>query len=204
MLRADELEAAVWDAVTDLLVHPEILSAELAKLREQDSPSRVATETELEMGWKRLSQIPQERERLVDGYVKKIIPDESMRLKMDALQSEEDMLTAKTHDLKEQLAQLELTAQQEQSVLLFAERVSAGLSELTFGERQELMRLLVEDIHCSSDRVVIRTVLPTGEMGNPVPLRSRIRGMFWGLRGHPSNSPVGNPGFLYRPWRGLA
>ena len=35
-----------------------------------------------------------------------------------------------------------------------------GLDSLTFGERRELMRLLVEDVTCGREKVTIRTIVP--------------------------------------------
>ena len=50
-------------------------------------------------------------------------------------------------------------------VLAFAQKVQSGLDKLDFSQRQELMRLLIEDVTCTREGVQVRTIIP------PVPLR---------------------------------
>ena len=53
----------------------------------------------------------------------------------------------------------------------FCRRVSRGLDSLSFDEKQKLLRLVVERITLGDRKVIIDTVIPTGE--DPVLLRTR-------------------------------
>lgn len=160
-IRADDLEEVVWEKVTRLLQEPETLREELRKRRKVGSPTRQTAERELLLTERRLQAIPQEQDRLVEGYGKRLIPDDRMRSRMDALKSEREDLEQRARELERQLMRLEMTEDQEAQVLAFAERVSQGLANLTFAERQELLRLLVEDVTCYDDKAVIHTIIPT-------------------------------------------
>ena len=97
---------------------------------------------------------------MVEGYGKGLIPDDLMRSRMDHLKFEKEELGHRVRELERQLTALELTEEQEAQALAFAERVRSGLGNLSFAEKQELFRLLVEDVTCYEDKAVIRTIIP--------------------------------------------
>jgi site-specific DNA recombinase len=159
-VRADGLEEAVWDAVTRLLQHPERLREELRRRREEGSPTREVAEQELRAARKRLEAIPGEQDCLVEGYGKRLIPDDLMRNRMEALKAEREEVQARVVDLERRLGQLEVTEEQETQALAFAERVKDGLKNLVFAQRQQMLRLLVEDVTCYEGKAIIRTIIP--------------------------------------------
>jgi len=158
-VRAD-LEEPVWETVTRLLQEPEQLREELRKRREEGSPTRETAERELLLTQRRLKAIPQEQDRLVEGYGKGLVPDDRMRIRMDALKTDKEELERRAQELERQLTTLELTEEQEAQALAFAEKVRNGLTNLEFAERQELLRLLVEDVTCYDDKAIIHTIIP--------------------------------------------
>ena len=62
----------------------------------------------------------------------------------------------------------------------FAERMTDGLANLTFSERQQVLRLLVEDVTLRDDHAVVRTIIPTdgtkGESSLCTPVQGRVGG----------------------------
>jgi len=157
---ADVLEAAVKDTVFGLLMEPSALQEELRRRKEDGSPTKEMNEQELRTAQKRLTAIPAERDRLVDGYGKGLIPDEAMRVRMDALLEEQQTLEKRIVELERTLARLELTDEQELQVLEFAGQVRQGLDSLDEQKLQGLLHLLVEEVICYSDRVVVKTIIP--------------------------------------------
>ena len=61
-VRADRLEPAVWEAVTELLKNPERLREEILQRRGKDSPPRTLIEEQLVLRRKRFSEIPAEQD----------------------------------------------------------------------------------------------------------------------------------------------
>jgi len=69
------IETAVWDTVTGLLQHPDLLTQELERLTEPGSATREALEEELAQVRKRLEELPkEEREALSGGLPKGLLP----------------------------------------------------------------------------------------------------------------------------------
>lgn len=95
---------------------------------------------------------------------------------MGRIQRDAGELQVRAAQLEQRLSRLELTAEQEASAVRFAERARMGLAHLTYNERQELMRLLVEDVTCEREHAVVRTVIPLDDGKSDVSLCSPIQG----------------------------
>ena len=176
LVRADVLEPAVWQKITNLLRNPVLLRQELRRRSEEDSPTRQVAAEELELTRKRRKEIPQDQDRLVEGYGKGLVPDDLMKVRMDTLRQEEAELEARVGELEGRLSRLELTDEQEASALRFAERVIKGLDNLTFSERQELLHLFVEDITYKSGEAVVRSIIPMHNAEDKLLLCTNVRG----------------------------
>ena len=161
LAKADELEPGVWDAITGLLKDPQRLREQLRNRHENGSATREVDAEQLRIARKRLKELPAEQDRLVEGYGKGLIPDDRMAARMEGLGQESEELTSVIRDLETKLSRLELTTEQEESAIKFAERVNSGLENLDFEGRQQLIRLLVEDVTCHPDRAIVRTIVPT-------------------------------------------
>ena len=143
-----------------LLQSPETLRAELQRRQEEGSPTRETAEMERRAISKRLEAIPGEQDRLVEGYGKGLIPDDGMRARMESLKAEREALRERLAGLEHRLQRLVVTGKQESQALAFAEQVRSGLEHLTFAEKQQLLRLLVEDVMCYPGKAVVHTIIP--------------------------------------------
>jgi site-specific DNA recombinase len=159
---AAALEEQVWDTIAGLLRDPDNLRRELARRREAGSPTREALEAEMRFTTKRLEEIPAEMDRLIEGYGKGLIPDDRMRVRMEALQDERERLATRRAELEASLDRLASESAEEEAAVAFALRVAEGLDALDDAGRQELLRRVVREVVVHRDRVVIRTVLPSG------------------------------------------
>ena len=179
-VRADRLEPAVWEAVTELLKNPERLREEILQRRGKDSPPRTLIEEQLVLRRKRFSEIPAEQDRLVDGYGKGLIPDHRMKSRMGALEREYEEAVAGIAELEHRKSRPQLSEREEANAFRFAKRMAEGLANLTFSERQQVLRLLVEDVTLRDDHAVVRIIIPTEgtEEGSALctPVRGRVGG----------------------------
>ena len=101
-----------------------------------------------------------ERDKLVEGYGKGLIPDDLMEGRLKALDVEVGTPTTQVQELQSRLDRLDLTEEQETQVLAFAEQIRLGLDNLTDAERQEIARLLIERVIVASDRAIVEVVVP--------------------------------------------
>ena len=117
-----------------------------------------------------LKRIKVQEDRVADTYVNESID-------LDRYKAEMVNLRQRYNGLKRSQPELDRQEQQEQDgrVALehlerFCGQVAQGLDVMTFGERQQLLRLVVERITVQNGNVSIETAIPTGQEGN---LRTR-------------------------------
>jgi len=130
---------------------------------------------ELNLCQTRLKAIPGEIKRLVEGYRKGLYADFMMQEEMGLIQKEQAEIEKRTAELERQLSQRSLTKDQEANIRNLAEKIGAGLDNLDFKGKQELLRLLVEKIFYNIHGIEIQTIIPIGEQLHPVH-RGGLRG----------------------------
>ena len=103
-------------------------------------------------------------------------------MELDRYRTEMDKLKDRRQGLERAAGDIERRTQQEaddtaelKHLDQFCRRVSTGLDTLTFEERQQLLRLVVEKVTVDDDRVSIETIIPTrgddGQLRAPHPVR---------------------------------
>ena len=167
-IKAEAIEPVVWEAISRLIKDPHSLIEELHRRNDDESETRGMLERELQLCQSRLNAIPGEQRRLVEGYRKGLYADFMMREDMELIQKEEGELEARKAQLERQLAHRELTASQEDRIKSLAQQLSAGLNNLDFHGRQEVIRLLVEKVVYDGSNVEIQTIIHTDEQLHPI------------------------------------
>jgi site-specific DNA recombinase len=165
-IRAAGLDAFVWDQVRDVLLRPEILLAGEAALAGRDIGDDEILDAQVQRLARRLEQTDAERRRLADLYQAEHITLDELRhrgaevaARRTALQGEHAELAARHQELagKNRLRD-RLTD--------FAATVAGGLDNLDLDGRQQLLRLLIEQVRVTGSQVEIRLRIPLG--GEPV------------------------------------
>lgn len=158
-----DLEAAVWNTVTDLLKNPGLLKKELESLTQSGSATREALEMESNLLRKRLAEFPNEERRLVEGYRKGFYPDFMMREEVDRIDKEKSAAERRCQELELQLKHLEKALSYKDQLEQLTARLSLGLESMSFSERQELLRLLIDGIVYDNGRLTIKTIMRLDE-----------------------------------------
>ncbi|MFC1935946.1 recombinase family protein, partial [Chloroflexota bacterium] len=139
------METAVWDTVTGLLRHPDLLIQELERLTQPDSATRETLGEELAQIRNQLEELPKEERRLVEGYRKGLYADFMMREEMERVRNERASAEERRRELERQLAHLDKALSYQGQVRELAQRLSQGLEVMDFQQRRELLRLLVDE-----------------------------------------------------------
>lgn len=163
-VRGADLEAAVWEKISGLLLNPELLVKEVEKLAAPESGTREVLCEELSQIKDRLLNIPKEQRKLVEGYRKGYYPDFMMREETERVEEEKSNAEQRRMELERQLERLERANDYKGQVEDLANRLSQGLDVMGFGERRELLRLLIDEIVFEEGRVSIKTILPLGRL----------------------------------------
>jgi site-specific DNA recombinase len=168
MARVQELDAAVWAHVQQLLSDPEALLAQF-----QDLAGRAAAGDEGPGEDRKLEaqavRLAREEQRLIDAYQAEVISLEELGLRRQRLAERRRALA----EQRAQAARLRQETAKAQAVLTdvtaFCERVRARLGEPSFADKQAILQLLVERVIVGEDTLEIRHVIPLRRQGPQSP-----------------------------------
>ena len=182
-IRADELDGFVFDQVRALLAQPELLAAGEATVAAQAPvPDDELLSTQLARLDRRAEAAQAERRRLADLYQAGVIEAADLARRAAELESRRRRLDDEREALVAQRAELTAHNRLNQRIEAFAARAIAGLDRLDFEGRQQLLRLVLEDVRVQGWQVELRLRIPLDETSpddtaNPAPpRRTRTRG----------------------------
>lgn len=163
-IAAAPVEQAVWEAVKEAFQKREVLEAEYHR-RLAESGSSSDLELQRKQVALALKKVKAQEDRVTDAYI-----NEAMDL--DRYKAEMDRLEAQCQELEQIAQDLDRRAREEQAdrngleaLKAFCERVGQGLESMTFEERQQLLRLVVEGITVEDGRLKVETVIPVEQDG---------------------------------------
>jgi len=150
------VEPLVWQAITELLTDPQlILDYYLAR---QDGTT--AAPHELKRVRQELSQIENQKQRLLDAYQAEVI-------ELDELETRRQVLEQQRQALEQRLTDLEQLAQQQarqdalaSDVTQFCENITSVLQSPTPEEKQQVLRLVVDHILVGKGQLTIKHIIP--------------------------------------------
>jgi len=191
MINADRLEEAVWKVMSGIITKPSLL-IKCAGLRGEKEEMRRNEEQgffrELKMMEEKLDKEIARRDRLVEVYRDGDIGKEAYKIKME--QSHNAIET-----IKRDKAEKDKILQQSKNIPLlkeviykFSDLMKSKMSNLTYDQKQLVLRLLIDRIIVDSNNksIVIKGVIPTREPEKVVgELFSRVSGL---LQLNPSGS----------------
>ena len=182
-IRAEELDNFVFDQVRQLLARPELLSAGEAALAAQAPvPDDELLAAQLARLERRRDGAQAERRRLADLYQAGVIEHAEMTRRAAELDARRRHLDEERGTLVARRAQLSQANNLKQRIAGFAERALAGLDSLDFSGRQQLLRLVLDDVQVQGWQVELRLRIPLDDEdtragdGAPEPLMRRRTG----------------------------
>jgi site-specific DNA recombinase len=150
-LRTQELDAAVWQDVCQLLRQPQRIEAEYERrLRSKDDPSPTSQSLAA-----RIAQLKRGIARLIDAYGEGLLEKDEFEPKIRQLKARLTRLEAEEQGLAQEearRAELRLIIGQLEE---FTQRMDQGLEEADWSTRREIIRALVKQIEVSDDQVRI-------------------------------------------------
>jgi site-specific DNA recombinase len=161
-VRADYLDAVVWDHITNLLTDPHLIRAEIDKrlqtARTSDPATRQRAQLELALA-KTTTGIT----RMIEAFGEQLITIEELRARIPDLRTREANLRGQIDALDSQLADQDnyLTLASDLEVFLTQLRHQADGASVE--DRQRVLRLLVKDVLIGPERITIRHRIPIRE-----------------------------------------
>ena len=166
-IRADELDAFVFDQLRDALLRPDVLLAgEHAVATRTPAPDDELLGAQLSRLDRKADAAQAEHDRLVDLYQTGLIELVELQRRAKELDSQRSTIDSQRQSLAEQRSALAKDNRLRQRIGAFAERAAASLDGLDFDQRQKLIRLVIDEVRVAGWNVEIRLRIPLGDI-NP-------------------------------------
>jgi site-specific DNA recombinase len=177
-IRADALDAFVFDHIRAAITHPDqLLAGEQAVTLRAPIPDDELLSAELARLDRKIEAADTERRRLVDLYQGGFIELPEMQRRATEVSSRRKELQHKRTSLADERTALARDNQLRRRVHDFAARIHAVIDTLDDIQKQQLLRLLIEDVRVTGWHVQIRLRIaldpppphPTGPTSTPPP-----------------------------------
>jgi site-specific DNA recombinase len=160
-IRSDALDGFVFDQVRQALLRPAVLlTGERAVAVRAPAPDDQLLATQLGRLDRKAEAAQTERRRLVDCYQAGLIDLVELQRRVKELDTRRRVIIEQRQALADQRDALATDNRLRHRVGAFAERVLAALDGLDFQQRQQLLRLMVEEVRVSDWNVEIRLRIP--------------------------------------------
>ena len=186
-IRADALDTFVFEHIRAAITHPEqLLAGEQAVTLHTPIPDDELLSAELARLDRKIEAADTERRRLIDLYQGGFIELPEMQRRATEVSSRRKELQHKRTSLADERTALARDNQLRNRVHDFAARIHAVIDTLDDTQKQQLLRLLIEDVRVTGWHVQIRLRValdpppphpagPTGPPANPSPHRRPVR-----------------------------
>jgi len=181
-VRADELDAFVFDQVRATMLRPDVLlTGEVAVSTPREAGSDELLATQLARLDRKIDSVGAERRRLADLYQASFIEREELLRRGKELELRRSALNAQRQALIDQREELAQQNRLRDCVEGFAHRVRATIDRLDFTQRQNLLRLVVDEVRVTGWQVEIRFRIPLDSPPEPpttgVSSKDRLRSL---------------------------
>jgi site-specific DNA recombinase len=158
-VRADYLDAVIWDHITGLLADPALIRAEVSKRLEQAHTSdpalrqRKRLETALAKAAKSITA-------MIEAYSEQLITIDEMRSRMPQLRAREAGLRAQLEAAQAQAADRDAYLKLAGDLEGFLAQLRSKTATASTGERRRVLKLLVKDVLIGPEKITIRHRIP--------------------------------------------
>ena len=161
LIRADELDAFVFEQIRAALLRPQLLLAGEAALADRDAlPDDELLAAQLQRTDRQIQAAQAERRRLADLYQAELITLPELQRRAKEITARRQQLEAQQTELQTRHRDIAGANRLRRRIANFAARVADGLEQLDFDGRQRLLRHVVEQVRVTGWQVEIRLRVP--------------------------------------------
>lgn len=158
------IEPLVWDAIVDLLKHPDqILAAWETHTTKDVKPDEL---TRLQT---RLDKLERQWTRLLDAYQDGLIDKPNLSTRKSRLDQERNTLTEQIAHIQLHETQQRVKDQVMDEFTKFCDTIQVALKDPTPQVKQEVLRLLIKEIIVGDDVVTIKHIIPIDDFSRLLP-----------------------------------
>ncbi|WP_406724452.1 recombinase family protein [Streptomyces sp. GD-15H] len=163
-VRADYLDAVVWDHITGLLADPALIRAEIDQRLTQVRAGDLATRQHARLE-NALAKATTAITRMIEAFQEQLITIDELRARMPGLRAREANLRRQLDALQAQLADRDAYLKLADDLEGFLAQLRHNAATAGIEERQRVLRLLVQDVLIGPEKITIRHRIPIREPG---------------------------------------
>ena len=149
-VRVEAIDDLAWESVKKLLLEPEAIEAEYRRRQENKSSDHEETMSQKK---KEIAKYNRERERLIDLYQRGLVEKDEIETRLKGVRS-------KLEQVNNEVNYLSVQAEESRRVLTvinnlqdFTKKIDKNLDSLSFDEKRNIIRLLIEQIEVDTIKV---------------------------------------------------
>jgi site-specific DNA recombinase len=156
---AEALDSLVWDAIASWIQSPEMLLREVDALR-SGRASMHSSARDRARAENVHRQLDAQVDRLIDAYQRGAISVDELKARRERLEAAREVARDRARDLAAEEMSRDRVERLGDDLQAFASTLRSGLGELDFAGRQRLVRLLIERVVVTGERVAIEHAIP--------------------------------------------
>ena len=170
-IRGDIIEPLVWDAIAELLKHPNQIFAAWDNQSEDDAKPNQLTRLQ-----KRLTKVERQWERLLDAFQDGLIEKSDLSSRKTRIDQERQVLTEQITHFQRHEMQQQVKEQVLQDFITYCDTIQGTLDNPTPQVKQEVLRLLIKEIVVGKDMITIKHIIPIDDFSRLLPrgIRQKI------------------------------
>jgi site-specific DNA recombinase len=182
-MRQDILDALIWYEVIDLLKNPDLITSELNKRAQEHSKADLQKGRLEELNLE-LKRVIIQRDKLLDAYQQtECLSMDEFRRRMQNLNKHKEHIEKALENHKAS----EIMRQSHNEILMTldqcVDRINKSSNSLEIGEKQKILRLLIDEIILGDDEVLIKHSIPLNKSIQAKEKRPLLGDRYNGLSG---------------------
>jgi site-specific DNA recombinase len=151
-IKAELLENAVWNAIANAILNPNILIGHISTLTKKVCENEESLRKERENLIKEKNELIQKKDKLIELYTESSISKEQFLNKMKDYEKRENLLDEKIKDIELKITQANKTPLIMKNVRFFCNLMKNRLFSLNLKQKQQFLRYIVEKIIFDSNK----------------------------------------------------
>jgi hypothetical protein len=160
---ADQLDLFIWNHLCELLTKPGALEEAMALQYDAKGPQENVFDHQLIRIGKEVQAQQKRMERVLDLYQDGMLEKKLYQERYDKLNAKVAALESERASVEQQRAEVGRQQRLFRGVDTFRSAIKSGIANTTFGDRQRLCRLLIENIKISGEEVLVEHIVPESD-----------------------------------------
>lgn len=160
-VRGDRIEPLVWDSVSQLLSQPELIIDQVRNHDQADANAYLGAN--LDRVCHALEKKMVEGDKMLDAYKIGVIDLQTLKRKMDEIKEEQAKLEGVKVELERELRKAGAQELNEEKLYQFCQTLPKTLANLSFEDKKQILREVVDRIVIDGGEVTIYGIIPTPE-----------------------------------------